>query len=267
MPTTVSQRALAALCDEAAPAAPAAVATKRWTPVFIIASPRPLTGKTFLARLVADFLRVDGGDVNVFDLSPEEGSIADLIPDLTSKADIQSTPGQVALFDRLILDDGTAKVVDLPHNVFERFFAVIGEIGFIDEAHRRTIEPVILYPADQHRISVQSYARLQGRFPGMVLVPVFNEGIIKGRKLRDQYPFDRAAAVPLQIPALPPALKAYAERSAHSFAEFYSQLPMSVPLGPAFELRAWTKRAFLEFRELELRLLLEKLRSSLKGET
>ena len=41
--------------------------------------------------------------------------------------------------------------------------------------------------------------------------------------------------------------------------------PAPVPLGPAFELRSWTKRAFLEFRELELRLLMEKLRASLKG--
>ena len=36
---------------------------------------------------------------------------------------------------------------------------------------------------------------------------------------------------------------------------------MAVPIGPAFELRSWTKRTFLEFRELELRLLLEKLRT------
>jgi hypothetical protein len=40
---------------------------------------------------------------------------------------------------------------------------------------------------------------------------------------------------------------------------------MAIPIGLAFELRSWTRRAFLELRELELRLLLEKLRAALPG--
>jgi hypothetical protein len=70
--------------------------------------------------------------------------------------------------------------------------------------------------------------------------------------------------VPLQIPLLPAAAVLHAERSGHSFVDFHDQLPVAVPIGPAFELRSWTRRTFLEFRELELRLLLEKLRASLK---
>ena len=123
-----------------------------------------------------------------------------------------------------------------------------------------------MFAADPHPVSVNVYAKLQQRFSkALVLVPVFNEGILKGRRLRDQFPFTRAAAVPLQIPPLPPALRLHAERSGHSFVDFHSQLPMAVPMAAAFELRSWTKRTFLEFRELELRLLLEKLRASLKG--
>ena len=34
------------------------------------------------------------------------------------------------MFDRLIVDDGLAKIVDLGHSSFERFFAISGEIGF-----------------------------------------------------------------------------------------------------------------------------------------
>jgi hypothetical protein len=40
-------------------------------------------------------------------------------------------------------------------------------------------------------------------------------------------------------------------------------MPEGVPHGLAVELHAWTRRTFLEFRELELRLLLEKLQASL----
>jgi hypothetical protein len=40
---------------------------------------------------------------------------------------------------------------------------------------------------------------------------------------------------------------------------------MAIPVGLGLELQAWTRRAFLEFREFELRLLLEQLRASLPG--
>jgi hypothetical protein len=233
--------------------------------VVIVASPRPLNGKTFVARLVTDFLRVDGAPVNGFDLNPEEDSFADFLPDLAAKADIETTESQMALFDRLIMEDGVAKVIDLSHALFRKFFNVIEQIGFVEETSRHAIELIILYVADLHPASIRAYADLRSRFPGSILVPVFNEGIEKARNLRDSYPFGRAAAVPLQIPLLPPVLKVAAARSKCSFAELSVQLPMSIPMDKAFDLRSWTKRTFLEFRELELRLLLEKLRGSLKN--
>jgi len=245
-------------------AAPASGAKKR-TPVFIVASPRPQVGKTFLARLLTDFLRLDGGQAVAFDLNPSGDALRDYQPALATATDLGDIKGQMALFDCLIVDDGIGKVVDLGNAWFERFFAIVEEIGFIDEALRHAIEPMIMFAADPHPVSVRAYAELRRRFPKAVLVPVFNEAILKGRKLRDQFPFGRAAAVPLQIPLLPPMLKAHADKSAHSFADFHAQLPVGVPIGLAFELRSWTKRTFLEFRELELRLLLEKLRASLPG--
>jgi hypothetical protein len=235
----------------------------RWTAIFIVASARPLTGKTFLARLVTDFLRLDGGPVEAFDLNSEP-MLADTLPALTVATDLESTQAQMSLFDRLIVDDGVPKVVDLGHTLFTRFFSVMEQIGFVEQARRRAIETIVLYAANAHPTSPKAYALLQRRFPSAVVVPVFNEGILKGRKVRDSYSFARAAAVPLQIPLLHPGLKAHADRSGLSFAEFHGTLPVAVPLGPAFELRSWTKRTFLEFRELELRLLLDKLRASLK---
>ena len=259
-----SQTVLATIGDDL-PAIGADSQARPWTAVFMVASPRPATGKTFLARLIADFLRMDGGAVEAFELSPGDVTLADQLPDLTVQSDLASTQAQMRLFDRLILVDGVAKVVDVGHMAFQRFFSLMDEIAFAQEAQRRALDVIILYAADAHPTSVKAYSILQRRLPSIVLVPVFNEGILKGRRLRDQYPFTRAAAVPLQIPLLPPALKTHAERSGHSFIDFHSQLPTAIPIGPAFELRSWTKRTFLEFRELELRLLMERLRASLKA--
>jgi hypothetical protein len=262
VPTTSSQSVLAAFCDDTRPGAPA-TDVQQWSALFIVASPRPLTGKTFLARLIADFLRTDGREVEAFDLDPE-AALAAALPGLTIQGSLDSTQAQMALFDRLVLADGIPRVVDIAHTQFARFFAVIEEIGFVDEARRRALETIVLFAADAQPASVKAYSDLQRRFPATIVVPVFNEAILKGRKLRDQYPFSRAAAVPLQIPLLPPGLKAHADRSGQSFADLHGQLPVSVQGGPAFELRSWTKRTFLEFRELELRLLMEKLRASLR---
>ncbi len=234
------------------------------TTVFIVTSPRPANGKTMLARLVIDYQRVAGRAVEAYDLGRSEPALVDFLTNLTTAADISSTTSQMALFDRLVLADNVIKVVDLGHESFQRFFTTVEEIGFMPEADRRGIQIVILFAADPHPQSVQAYVNLMWRFPNAVLVPVFNEGILKGQKLRELYKFSSAATVPLQIPLLPPALKVHAERPEHSFVDFHSQLPMPIPIGLALDLRSWTRRTFLELREFELRLLMEKLRASLK---
>jgi hypothetical protein len=180
-------------------------------------------------------------------------------------SDIADTPGQMALFDRLVAGDGAAKVVDVGYAAFDRFFAIAQEIRLLEALARRSIEAMILFAADAHPASVRAYADLQQRIPGAAVVPVFNAAIAKGRALREQFPFARAAAVPLQIPELAPLLKAQIAPSGCSFADLHDRLPRAIPYGLAFELRAWTRRTFVEFRELELRLLLEKLRASLSG--
>jgi hypothetical protein len=260
-----SQSVLAAIADDLhdGRADPQARA-RPWTAVFIVASPRPATGKTFLARLIADFLRMNGSPIEAFELSPGDVALADQLPGLTAESHLDNTKAQMRLFDRLILVDGIAKVIDVGHVSFQRFFGLMDEIGFSEEAQRRGLEVIVLYVADAHVKSVKAYEILQRRLPGVALVPVFNDWILKGKKVRDQYPFTRAAAVPLQIPQLPPSLKSHAERSGGSFVDFYNQTT-PLPLGPAFELRSWTKRVFLEFREFELRLLMDRLRTSLKG--
>ena len=236
---------------------------RRRTPIFIVASPRPQVGKTFIARLLIDFLRLERGAPMAFDLNPSGDALRDYLPALAVASAVEDIRGQMALFDRLIVNDGTPKVVDVGNAAFERFFSVTQEIRFIEGAQRRSIQPIILFAADPHPVAVKAYADLQQRFPGAVLVAVFDEAIVKGRKLRDKFPFTRAAAVPLQIAALSPMLKAQIERAPCSFADVHDRLPIEIPVGLADELRAWTRRTFLEFRELELRLLLEQLRASL----
>ena len=238
---------------------------KKQAPIFIVVSPRPQVGKTFVARLLVDFLRLDHDDPVAFDLNPRGDALKDYLPGLATVTDLNEIRSQMAMFDRLIVDDGVAKIVDIGHTSFERFFAIAEEIGFFREAPRRSLEPVILFVADFHPGTINAYADLKRRLRDVAIVPVFNEAILKGKNPREDFPFRHAAAIPVQIPTLAPMLKAQIEKSYYAFSDVHGKLPIGIPIGLAFQLRSWTRRVFTEFRELELRLLLEKLRASLPG--
>jgi hypothetical protein len=263
--TNQTQKSITAALEEALglPSATVAPPKEPWRPVAIVVSPRPTSGKTFLARLLTDFFSIDYGEVEAFDLGGGDHPLAASRPRVTTRCGIESTENQIALFDRLVVKDRIAKVVDVGHESFARLFTVIEEIGFLEETRRREVEVVMLFAADAHPTSAQAYRALQHRFPDMVLVPMFNEGILRGQKIRDDYRVARASAVPLQLTILPPGLGTYVENTDSTFAEFHDFLPIAVPIGRALDLRAWTRRTFIEFRELELRILLEKVRASL----
>src|ERR1043166_5195904 len=111
------------------------------TPVYIICSPRPLVGKTLIARLLSEFLALQRGAVITFKINLKEPSLLDYLPKLTETAEIDDTFGKMQLMDRLILNDGAAKVIDLGFHAFDEFFKMSDEIGFMKEAARRGGQP------------------------------------------------------------------------------------------------------------------------------
>jgi hypothetical protein len=229
----------------------------RRTPIYFVCSPRPRVGKTVVARLLTEFFRADLGSAFAFDLNTNEPSLVDYLPDLTAMADIDQTRGQMALFDRLIVNDGVPKVVDLSATLFERFFHVLDEIDLTTEAIRQTVEPVVLFMADQDRSSARAYATLEGRFPDVAIVPVFNEGIGNIYQEHEDFPAGKAGVV--QIRALPAVVRGVIDKPGFSFTAFCAK-----QADRPTTLHGWVRNAFIEFRELELRLLLRKLGSSLQ---
>jgi Mrp family chromosome partitioning ATPase len=109
------------------------------TPVYIICSPRPQVGKTLIARLLCEFQLLKNGDVVAFDINLKEPSLLEYLPSTTEIADIMDTSGKMRLMDRVIADDGIAKVIDLGFHAFDEFFKMSDEIGFMKEAVRRNV--------------------------------------------------------------------------------------------------------------------------------
>jgi hypothetical protein len=220
----------------------------RQTPVYIICSPRPLVGKTLVARLLSEFLLLKDGVVAPFDINLKEPSLLEYLPQITETAEVDDTFGKIALMDRLIVNDGTAKVIDLGFHAFDEFFKMSEEIGFIKEAARRGIAPVILFVADTDRASARGHAMLQQHIPATALVTVDNEYIVRG-ELPEAFSRGRI----LSIAALPVFLKTYIDRLTFSFTDYLRH-----EKDTSTELHQWTRRNYLSFRELELSLILQR---------
>src|SRR5277367_3612905 len=174
------------------------------TPVFIICSPRPLVGKTLTARLLSEFLLLRHGTVVAFDINLKEPSLLEYLPDITETAEVDDTFGKMALMDRLIVNDGIAKVIDLGFHAFDEFFEMTEEIGFMKEAARRGISPIILFVADTDRVSARGYPMLQQQIPATSLVTIDNEHVVRG-----ELPPAMADGRTVRIAALPVFLKTY----------------------------------------------------------
>ncbi|SHG41483.1 hypothetical protein [Bradyrhizobium erythrophlei] len=219
----------------------------RTTPVYIICSPRPLVGKTLIARLLSEFLLLKNGAVASFDINLKEPSLLEYLPGITETAEVDDTFGKMSLMDRLIVNDGIAKVIDLGFHAFDEFFKMSEEIGFLKEAARRGVAPIILFVADTDRVSSRGHAMLQQQIPATALVTVDNEYVVRG-----ELPAAMADGRILRIAALPVFLKTYIDRLAFSFTAYLRN-----EKDTSTELHQWIRKNYFSFRELELSLILQ----------
>jgi hypothetical protein len=218
------------------------------TPVYIICSPRPLVGKTLTARLLSEFVLLKNGAVAAFDINLKEPSLLDYLPGITETAEVDNTFGKMALMDRLIVNDGITKVIDLGFHAFDEFFTMSEEIGFLKEAARRGVSPVILFLADTDRASARGFATLQQQIPATALVTIDNEHVLRG-----ELPAAFSQGRVIRIAALPVFLKTYIDRLTFSFTHYLRNEKDS-----STELHQWIRSNYFSFRELELKLILQR---------
>jgi hypothetical protein len=224
------------------------------TPVFLICSPRPRVGKTLIARLLTEFFRFDGRSAAAFDTSPSDASLSHYLPECTVLATISDIKNQMALFDQLIVNDARPKIIDLAAGLFDPFLALIRDIGFLEEASKQSVSPLVLFVADRHQVSSEAYQMIWRWIPESLLVPVHNQAIMAAWHYGN-FPTRRANGVPLRIPCLPWTLNNVVNKRDFSFTKF-----LDTPDNVLNELREWINRSFVAFRELQLSILIENFR-------
>lgn len=231
--------------------------TKQPALLYIVASPRPRVGKTLIARLLLEFVRTGRRPVVGYDLNPREPALAGRFPKLVWPVDISDTRGQMQLFDRLLAENASTKIVDLGYGAYEQFFAVMREIGFVPEARGRGIEPIVLFVADPSEATVRGYAELHRR-SAATLVPVRNESVSL-LFTQEDFPGTRPEYSVIRIPRLSPLVRGVVDRPNFSFSAHMAERAS----GPD-EVHQWIGDVYAEFRDFELRLLMGELTSSLR---
>ena len=164
------------------------IATDAARPSFaaIVASLHGRTGKTLFARVLADYFLLSGNRPLVFDTDFTEQTLRASFPFDTIVLDLSETRDQMTLFDTVAARSPEARVVDVSHYVFRKFFKVMEDCDFVHEARDRDVEPVIFYIADRNADAYEEGRQLRERFADCALVLVENVhlGPIKEKTLR-----------------------------------------------------------------------------------
>jgi hypothetical protein len=222
-------------------------------PLYIVCSPRRGVGKTLLARLLAEFYFAHERSIAAFDLADEGPQLADYLPDVTSVIELTSMRGQVGFFDRLIGEKHTAKVVDVSHRAFRDFFVIANKIGFLEEASRRGIEPIMMFLIDPDQKTAAAYSILQRWFADISLLPVRNQLVAARIPHGGVFHNESPIHVSIEIPLMPSSVKTLIDHHSFSFARFQRTQSIGLPVRLDDQLRGFIKRIFRQFCEIELR--------------
>lgn len=111
----------------------------------IVASARARTGKTLLARLLAENFILSGQRPAIYDTDSHEPKLSSYFPDDAVARDLDRVPDQMALFDTLVAESSRPQVVDVTHRSFRKFFDLMRDSSFVMEARTHRIEPVVFY--------------------------------------------------------------------------------------------------------------------------
>jgi hypothetical protein len=168
----------------------------------------------------------------------------------------------MTLFDTLALTTPEARVVDVMHQSFRKFFKVMQDIDFIAEARERKVEPAIFYIADRNPDSYAEALNLRDRFRDCPFVAVDNpflgapaEHIRNSGTYRDFLAHD----LRLTIPVLDPASALALADPQFSLSDFMRQpvalgeatlQPEAAPLEGRAALRPWLMKLFRDIHRI-----------------
>lgn len=233
--------------------------------IHIVASPRPRTGKTLLARLLADRLALAGERCIAFDTAAGERRLSGYFLE-TTEIDLERVADQMKLFDAFTAAPDASQVIDVGYRQFARFFALARSFDYFNEAAAAGIEPVLFFVPDNSTEAFDAGLVLHKEAPELAAVLVRNADLGEpGRTLTTSagYTGLRADLPLMRLARLDPFFVTAMEDPRLSLSDFMRRSALRQtppPLTPAqmslaylsLETRnaivAWVQSAFDEIR-------------------
>lgn len=222
--------------------------------IHIVGSGETRNGKTLLARLVTDFTLLAQGEPVLFDADAPLGRLADWYPERATIIDLKTTGGQIALFDRILEAPEADYVVDLPARDLMRFFGVVQQTGFIEEARAQGLGADLLFVLDRPDVTLEALRTIRASLDGLRIVPVFNEASRINARLEGG---ETAAGVlaemaELRLPRLDRDIMRIVEQRSFSFLRFLEEGEPELRALPRTVLRGFLRTVFGQFHDLGL---------------
>ena len=129
-----------------------------------MASLHARTGKTLLARVIADYFVLSGTRPLLFDTDAASRTLRAAFPYDTVVVDFEAVRGQMILVDTLATRGAEPRVVDVSHQVCGKFFKIMQQSDFVAEARRRQVAPIVFYLADRTPDAYEEARLLRDRF-------------------------------------------------------------------------------------------------------
>ncbi len=143
--------------------------------IYIVASDQHRNGKTLLARLLADYLLLDGRDPFLVDTDAPDGPLRNYFPGRTALADFATIQGQMKLFDTILAGPGRDYVVDLPVRHLESFLAAAADLHFFQECKNLEFRVFFFFVVDNSYTSLRVAKTVQAIEGVDLFVPVHNK--------------------------------------------------------------------------------------------
>ena len=219
----------------------------------IVASSRARCGKTLLARLLAENFVLGGQQAAIFDTDAAEAPLRARFPGGSLALDVERVTDQMALFDGLAAEGAYSRIVDLSHLAFKKFFDVMLESEFVDEARLNAVEPVVFYIPGTDLESFQQAADLRARLGDCPLIYVENAYLGEIRlSTRHSEDFRSLTESPLRmlIPALDPHYMSLIEEPDLSLSEFIRDPSVRMSADTRAAIRSWLVKVLAEIHRV-----------------
>ncbi len=215
----------------------------------IVASARVRSGKTLLARLLAENFILAGARPALFDTDPVAAPLSARFPADTIALDLERVTDQMALFDELAAEAANSRIVDLSHQSFRRFFDLLLDSEFVQEARANDVEPVVFYIPGTDAESFQQARLLRDRLGDCPLVLVENAHLGEIRlSIRHGDDYRSLADSPLRmvVPALDAPYMTLLEEPGLSISEFVRAPTVRMAPDMRNEIRSWVVKTLGE---------------------